>query len=1117
MSCEGHRDKFFQETAQDDKVKAALGTGAAGILDRIFQTGRTQAPSTPLQEQARQAEAGCRALFSKMQTAGIKPPTHSKTGLPRRDAQFGYAAVEQTLQAIRQNKPLPALAQSIMKASGQRRSLSAIGKDSHGILRCSSCGRFASPKGGHICPITATKDSLNRALVRRLGVSTGAFGGGSALEALLSDARSQGAVSMRHGLTGEQISCSLDGLPLAMATGFVPEAWNGQTRSVVTADNRVIGVLDATGMELASVPATATAAAAQAYGLALPQDAPVASAASLPPVSFRRTRDAATTSVEGGVAYDLSHFIGTEYRKGGSKGVDVTVYSTTYTVGDRSQEQSDWATARLSGTEPPPKGGVAVGRTLVEAMGILATSDVVETADGMIQVQESGRRGLISVYNPNTRTAGDVAGTPNASAAQMAAVIAHRALHPENNFDAALAVDLARMHEGAGTPLAAADAAYLAMKNGVLNDGNEITLGGTVSAQHCPQCGQFMGDAHICPASGQVEQPGDAPIAAAQPAAPAPAADQPATITSAPAPVVQQVAPAEPQRVQVDVNVDASVDGSAIADALRNAPPAQQNIAVQADVQAPTLDAEAFARAIRDGLAAAPQPAPVQMTFDTAAFAKALKAELGTLVAAAPGAMQAQGQDYQGLMEKMTEAIQTLAGLKNIASTPEDTRLLSAVDRLTAALDVRPETPVAAPTAAAPAASAPAKKPKPQAPPRPPTPRRKPSTQEERTPQEHILSLVRLPAPDPYLKNAPASVTGGGLTDALDEFIPTVDPNFEINDQTEKIMRAMSTMIQIGAGKPKNAWSRSFGIYGPPGTGKNTLARQLAASIQTVDADGNTSQGMNYVEANITPESSMQELIGTTVIAKDPDGGGTISRAQLGKIGLAAAMGSVICVNEIVRNPKLATALQSMIEDGEIQIDSPEQGMVRIPVHPSTIFVCTWNPGYEGDAERPGAAPLSRMMTMRLDLPSAEEQERRVESFFANLTGTTAGSDEMEASRKNILSREYQVPTDIQPSKTEVAASVRFFNELRMLAGGGVGARQIGLNSETPTTPGPRELNRFIALGKAAGWEDALETLKIICDQDDQFEGQWGLVRERFEAHFGADGQALGRTAPEQA
>jgi hypothetical protein len=212
----------------------------------------------------------------------------------------------------------------------------------------------------------------------------------------------------------------------------------------------------------------------------------------------------------------------------------------------------------------------------------------------------------------------------------------------------------------------------------------------------------------------------------------------------------------------------------------------------------------------------------------------------------------------------------------------------------------------------------------------------------------------------------------------------------------------------------------------------------------------------------------------------------------------------------------LATALQSMVEDGEIQIDSPEQGMIRIPVHPSTVFVVTWNPGYEGDADRPGQAPLSRIMPFRLDRPSAEEQARRVESFFAGLRGEEREVDSIGARRREILAREYNTPSDLTPSREEVDASVRFFNEIATLAGGGVGERQIGLNSDTSTAPGQRQLNRFIALGKAAGWQDALETVKIVCDQDEQFENQWSLVRERFEAHFGTDGLAFSRPAPEQ-
>ena len=119
--------------------------------------------------------------------------------------------------------------------------------------------------------------------------------------------------------------------------------------------------------------------------------------------------------------------------------------------------------------------------------------------------------------------------------------------------------------------------------------------------------------------------------------------------------------------------------------------------------------------------------------------------------------------------------------------------------------------------------------------------------------------------------------------------------------------------------------------------------------------------------------------------------------------------------------------------------------------------------------------------------------------------------DEREQGKGETVAKDYAVPTRIEASKEEILAATRFFNEVQRLAGGGVGEKMIGLNSATSTAPGPRELGRFVALGKTVGWEDALETLKITCDQDDQFESQWQLVRERFEAHFGSDAEALKR------
>jgi hypothetical protein len=148
---------------------------------------------------------------------------------------------------------------------------------------------------------------------------------------------------------------------------------------------------------------------------------------------------------------------------------------------------------------------------------------------------------------------------------------------------------------------------------------------------------------------------------------------------------------------------------------------------------------------------------------------------------------------------------------------------------------------------------------------------------------------------------------------------------------------------------------------------------------------------------------------------------------------------------------------------------------------------------------------------LRLDYPRLDEQVQRVMPSWEPL-----GCADSETQGKGGYRKEYFFPC-IEASKEEILAATRFFNEVQRLAGGGVGEKMIGLNSATSTAPGPRELGRFVALGKTIGWEDALETLKITCDQDDQFESQWQLVRERFEAHFGSDAEALQRQQTGQA
>ncbi len=1068
MSCDGNRGKFFAHVAGPGSAAASAFGGAAqaqAALEYIFNQARSQAQTGDAAQQL-QAEISMRALFAQMQVAKLRPPTHSASGLPKKDAQHGYHAVMQTLTALKKGQTLPAIARQVQEQQ-RRRTIDARGLNSAGRLHCTSCGQFTKAQGEHTCPMTATADTLSRTLKRRLHVPDTAYPVTS-LTTLLAQA-AQGPLRMTHGVTGETVDVTLDGLPQALAGGFVPDMWRGEKglAAVEVSGGRIVPVLNATGLQRVQLAPTASGQVAQAFGHQLQPGVTPASAAKLPALPVQQLTQSATTGVSNGQPYDVGHFIGTEYRKGGSHGHPVTVAGKTYTVGQRVSNQAAWGSARQSGIEPQPKGGnVGVGRTLYSAVGLLMDGEIAETADGQVQVFDTGRNNLLAVYDPKSNTAGDTAGSANASAEQMAAVIAYRALHPQTPADAALANDLVRAMNGIGEPLAAADGAYIAIKNGPLANGGTIAFGGQVGTRKCPQCGRFMGDAHNCPSSGTQA------LSATEPAAFA--------TEALPSDVAATVAPIQPVVVQpqVEVKVDApqlTVDAPQVTVAAKMDAPE-----ITATLEAPRVEVtvQLDARELGDVLAANLKAiAPAAATH---AASSTDLIEMGAAMREMAAAMQTLAAAQQhGVVAPAAGTIPRGAQHTTKAATSED----------------RPTN-------------------------RTRTTGRPIDSTRLKTGQEHILDLVVLEAPDPFLSKVSKAV-GGNLDRPLTEDIPPPDPNFAINEQTEKILRTMSSMLQMGGGNARNTWSRAFGIYGPPGTGKNTTARQLAASIKTRDAEGTITQGLNYAEVNITPESSMDEMIGTTILTTDPQTGATVSKVALGKIGMAAAMGSVICVNEIVRNPKLATALQSMLEDGEIHVNSPETGdLIKVPVHPSTVFVLTWNPGNEGDADRPAAAPLERIIPMQLGAPSAKEQEGRIDSFFAQFgTPDTGGQDvtgDSEKRRQDILSRSYAIPAGqaLVPSAAEKAAAVRFFNEINQMAQGFGGGRKLGLNSDTPTGPGPRRLNRFMAIGKTQGWTSALETLKICCDQDDTFPEQWELVQETFARHFGDDGQALSRPAP---
>jgi len=83
MSCERNRHKYFQ-------LLTAQGADAQA-LERLYQAGYNRPAGNSAT--SLQAEAKTRLLFVEMQKLGLHPPTHSPSGLPKPEAQQGYAAV----------------------------------------------------------------------------------------------------------------------------------------------------------------------------------------------------------------------------------------------------------------------------------------------------------------------------------------------------------------------------------------------------------------------------------------------------------------------------------------------------------------------------------------------------------------------------------------------------------------------------------------------------------------------------------------------------------------------------------------------------------------------------------------------------------------------------------------------------------------------------------------------------------------------------------------------------------------------------------------------------------------------------------------------------------------
>ncbi len=1083
MSCEENRNRYF--TAQAGVLAPTLGTDPAGatqFLTTVFEQGRDQWAALgrpgPRDPRRLEAEAATRTVFAEIQQMGLRPPVHSATGLPKADAQFGYREVQATLAAVRDGRSLPPLARGALAQQAARRRLSAVGQDTQGRYRCRMCGRYAN-LSAHTCPRTATKETMGRALERRLGVAAAAYttpdGQLNGLAALLEAANAPGAgglVDLQHGLTGERVTASLDGALLGLQQGYVPTGWAGQARPVELADGRIVAVLNDQGLHPAALPGgTAVQQAGAAYGTVVPPGAAVISAgtaivAPLVPLQPSTTGTRVTPPPTGySGEYDLGRFTGTEYRKG-QAGDPVAVDGQLLGLKTLHPDPAEWSSARARHGGPypdPPQGGVRVGRTLPGAMSLLRTGVVIEDpATGVIEVYDTYPTGplggqprrLQAVYDPATRTAGDTDGTPNASPEQMAAVLAYYDRHADltDPYQAAFHRDLAAYRAGTGRPLQAADSGYLVVRK-ELEGGALYTLGGQVHSPLCPQCGRPAGSRHVCD-----QAPTPAPGAAAEPpAAPPPAA-----------------APAEdsaPWRAggQPEVEFPGGLQAGAAPD--RDAP-------------SPSAMDPAVAQALQQVSEQIGQLAQIQQ--QALRRRRRLPAPAGPPIPAAPDPALAQ---LAGAFDRLAARLETLPGGGSAVPPPPPPA---------------PVTAEAPPALAAVTAEPPAATPRPQ-PPRPP---RRSAADPDRQPVEHIYAHIAPPGPsDPYLTALPPEL-GGQLTEPIPFYYQEVDPAFDVNTQNEPALARVASFLQAAWSpetQARGTQGRAFLFYGPPGTGKNSAARQIAAALT-----------MPYREFTVDADTRMSDLIGTVVLEEGPHGG-TVSRARLGPLGVALATGQIVCLNELQKLAKgKQSKLQPIIEDGVIELEGgPEVGSMRIPVHPNTVFVATMNQGVEGGVDRPEAAPLARLVPCRIDEPSVDEEARRVLGNLRALYGQApddTGATAKEARRQEVLARDYQ-NHPLQVALEDVTAATGFFRAVRQLAND----RAIGRRSPSVVAPGGRELERFVhTLAVTGDLDAALGQLDIYCDSGPAHKEQWELVKEQARLFYGADGGARTRSAPAQ-
>jgi hypothetical protein len=112
MSCEGSHNKYLDTLCATPAFVATFGSSAMAkeVLEEVHRLAKEQASQTRLNAKTKQYVETCvRTLFARMQEAGLKPPTHSKSGLPKRDSQIAYTSLFELIHTVEKDGSLTKL------------------------------------------------------------------------------------------------------------------------------------------------------------------------------------------------------------------------------------------------------------------------------------------------------------------------------------------------------------------------------------------------------------------------------------------------------------------------------------------------------------------------------------------------------------------------------------------------------------------------------------------------------------------------------------------------------------------------------------------------------------------------------------------------------------------------------------------------------------------------------------------------------------------------------------------------------------------------------------------------------------------------------------------------